>query len=88
MVLEVGAPEGAVAWRLRADARRGLLIVTDADGEVLLRMSVVAGRGGALDAVVDADILEVTWSAGEGVAAVRVPMEESAMVHVKPTAVL
>ena len=83
MVLEVRAPQGAVAWCLRADARQGLLIVTDGDGEVLARMTVVAGRGGALDAVVDADILEVTWSAGEGVVAVRVPMEESAMVHVK-----
>jgi beta-fructofuranosidase len=59
-------------WALIVDSLEGHLDVRDSVGAVLMTIpSVVAGPG-HLDVVVDADILEITWSSAEGVGAVRV----------------
>ncbi len=69
-------------WSLVADAASGLVAVERADGEVLMTIPGERGRGGTLDMVVDADILEVTWSAAEGVGSVRVPSGEQATARI------
>jgi beta-fructofuranosidase len=69
--LVVDVPDAG--WRLRLDAGAGRAVIsTDSDDELLV-VPGAAGVGGELDLVVDADILELTWAAAEGIAAVRVP---------------
>lgn len=60
-------------WSLRVDAESGRAVVRSDAGEELLVVPARRGTGGAVDLVVDADILELTWSAAEGIGAVRIP---------------
>ncbi len=60
------------------------LAVTDDRGAVLLMMPVSAGNAADVDIVVDADILEVTVSGTEGVAATRIPAIGSGDIRVSP----
>jgi beta-fructofuranosidase len=59
-------------WVLVVDSLDGQLEVKDSLGAVLITMQSAVAGPGHLDVVVDADILEVTWSSAEGVGAVRV----------------
>lgn len=69
--VEVVVGEGAAGWRLRLDAGR-LSLATAA--ETLLDVPVLGSRDAVgVDLVVDADIVEVTVSAVEGVGAARLP---------------
>lgn len=71
-----GEGEGEAAdgggWTLRLALHSGVVVATAA-AEVLLTMPAPRASGGILDLLVDADILEVTWSGGAGVGACRVP---------------
>ncbi len=71
LTVDVAGAEGS--WALHADpADRHLRVATPQ--AVLLDAPMRAGSpSGGLDLVVDADIVEVTWSAGEGVYVTRVP---------------
>ncbi|MEY4322902.1 MAG: hypothetical protein RL410_683, partial [Actinomycetota bacterium] len=71
---------GENSWSLSIDRARDELIVT-VEEKVLLEMPLGA-EPGVLDFVVDADLLEVFWSAGEGSAAVHIPANEAATVTV------
>ncbi|MEY4348131.1 MAG: hypothetical protein RIS43_550, partial [Actinomycetota bacterium] len=71
---------GESSWSLEIDRARNELLVV-ADETILLEMPLGA-EPGVLDVIVDADLLEVFWSAGEGSAAVHVPANESATVTV------
>jgi len=68
----ISANAGEFTWSVEADADTGSVQVLASDGRPLLMMPGEPGAGGTLDIVVDVDILELTWSAGEGVGAVRV----------------
>jgi beta-fructofuranosidase len=80
LVLRVEA--GGSGWTLSADAGEGSVTVLDRDGAVLLNLRSPHRTGGVLDVLADADILEVTWSAGEGVGAVRVSAPTEALLTV------
>ncbi len=74
---------GDTSWSLAVDRVRNELVVT-ADEKVILEMPLGA-EPGVLDLIVDADLLEVFWSAGEGSAATHIPANESATVTVLGT---
>ena len=69
---------GETSWTLTIDRANDVLVVSAKD-EVLLQMPFGA-EPGVLDCIVDADLLEVFWSAGEGSAAVHVPASAEATV--------
>ncbi len=62
------------AWALRADPAGRHLQVSTPEAVLLDAPMPAESPSGMLDVVVDADIVEVTWSAGEGVYAARVPV--------------
>lgn len=80
LTADVSAKDGA--WSLSVDTTTGLVAVERHDGEVLMAIPGSAGMDGVVDVVVDADILEITWSAAEGVGAVRVPALKVATVRI------
>lgn len=71
LVIRMDSESGS--WELSADSLDGRLQITDSVGALLLSMPSVVPGPGSIDVVADADIVEVTWSAAEGVGAVRIP---------------
>ncbi len=71
--LELEVVGSDASWRLRIDLTAQRLQVATPDTVILDADFLVAADEGRLDLVVDADIAELTWSAGEGVYVARVP---------------
>ncbi len=71
------------SWQLRMDLTTGTIRLTSGDAVHLEAPLRTEGADGQLDLVVDADIVEVTWSAGEGVYAARVPVVDSPHVAIR-----
>ena len=71
---------GDVSWTMSIDRANDWLVVTS--GEAVLLQMPLRAEPGVLDVIVDADLLEVFWSAGEGSAAVHVPASAEATVTV------
>jgi beta-fructofuranosidase len=80
LTADVASAEGG--WSISVDTATGLAMIERADGHVLMTIPGRAGVDGVVDVVVDADILEITWSVAEGVGAVRVPTLREATVKI------
>lgn len=70
------------AWRLELDPARRRVRVTSGAATLLDSAIEAVGAHGRLDVVVDADIAEILWSAGEGVHVVHVPVLPEARVTI------
>lgn len=72
-VEQIQATGNRPAFSILAEPATGVRLVDASGAELAAIPTTAAAPGGALDVVMDADLVEVSWTGGEGIAVLRLP---------------
>jgi beta-fructofuranosidase len=81
-VAQVQATGTQSAFSILAEPETGVRLVDASGAELAAIPTTAAAPGGTLDVVVDADLVEVSWTGGEGIAVLRLPVVTDAELTV------